>query len=116
MQNLLKAQGFDVGTADGDFGPKTRAQVVAFQKARNLAADGIVGAATWAALERNKPTPSPSPTPIPSVTPAPQSIDLINVCKSYRSVAHQDAALKWLQSQIPKATLDEFTKRWRNEK
>lgn len=123
MQNLLEAQGFDVGTVDGDFGPKTRTQVIAFQRARNLAADGIVGAATWAALERNKPTPIPTPTPtpapvptpVPSVTPTPQPIDLINVCKSYRSVAHQDASLRWLQSQIPKATLDEFAKRWRNQ-
>ncbi|MER3433535.1 MAG: glycoside hydrolase [Leptolyngbya sp. ERB_1_1] len=103
MQTLLEARGFDVGTPDGDFGPKTKAQVTAFQRSKNLAADGIVGAATWAALQANKPTPTPTPLPI----------DLINVAKSYRGAAHQDAALKWLQSQIPQSVLDDFAKRWR---
>lgn len=47
LQKLLK---IDV---DGDFGPKTEAAVIAFQKAHAKEcgdADGIVGAKTWAAL------------------------------------------------------------------
>ena len=36
---------------DGDFGPKTKAAVVAFQKKNGLAADGIVGSKTWSLLK-----------------------------------------------------------------
>lgn len=35
---------------DGEFGPKTEAAVIAFQKSRGLKPDGIVGRLTWAAL------------------------------------------------------------------
>jgi hypothetical protein len=45
LQNLLGI------TADGDFGPGTKAAVLAFQKGKGLGADGIVGRGTWAALE-----------------------------------------------------------------
>jgi lysozyme len=114
MQQLLKSKGFDIGTPDGDFGSKTKAAVMSFQKSKNLYADGIVGAATWAALE-GKSTPTPTPTPVPAPTPVVQPITLVNVCKSYGSLPHQDQALTWLQSQIPQATMDEFAKRWRQK-
>ena len=35
---------------DGEFGPRTRRALVAFQRARGLASDGVVGAHTWGAL------------------------------------------------------------------
>ncbi len=38
-------------TTDGDFGPMTKAAVVAFQKKKGLYADGIVGKQTWTALK-----------------------------------------------------------------
>lgn len=47
LQSRLNQLGFNAGTADGDFGPKTTAAVKAFQKARGLAADGVVGPKTW---------------------------------------------------------------------
>lgn len=39
------------GGIDGNFGTKTQAAVVAFQKAKSLSPDGIVGPLTWAALK-----------------------------------------------------------------
>jgi hypothetical protein len=45
LQNLLGIK------PDGDFGPKTKRAVIAFQKSKGLLADGIVGRGTWGALE-----------------------------------------------------------------
>lgn len=50
LQRLLKAYGYECGTADGIFGQKTLAAVKAFQRKKGLTADGIVGKNTWNAL------------------------------------------------------------------
>ena len=44
--------------ADGEFGPQTKAKVVAYQKARKLSATGIVTSPVWRALsaDANRPT------------------------------------------------------------
>ncbi len=47
LQNRLNQLGFNAGAADGQFGPKTTAAVKAFQRAKGLTADGIVGPKTW---------------------------------------------------------------------
>ena len=50
LQEILKAYGFNCGNIDGIFGDKTYNAVVAFQKSRGLAIDGVVGYNTWKAL------------------------------------------------------------------
>ncbi len=50
VQQNLNKEGFNVGSADGIFGPKTLQGVISFQKARRLWVDGLVGPKTRSAL------------------------------------------------------------------
>ncbi len=50
IQQALKAAGFDPGPVDGIRGPRTIAAIKAFQTARGLTVDGIVGPQTTAAF------------------------------------------------------------------
>lgn len=50
IKYLQKKLGVAAGGADGIFGPKTHAAVVAFQKSKGLTANGVVGPDTWEAL------------------------------------------------------------------
>lgn len=53
-QELLTAQGIDPGAIDGWMGKKTKAAVIAYQKAHpHLKADGIIGVATLTQLRRD---------------------------------------------------------------
>jgi putative chitinase len=50
LQQQLKDLGFDPNGVDGNFGPGTKAALIAFQESKGLTADGIAGPATMAAL------------------------------------------------------------------
>lgn len=51
LQAALVAMGYNPGLVDGIYGPRTETAVIAYQLDRTLVADGIVGPATFAALD-----------------------------------------------------------------
>jgi len=53
LQTLLANLGYFDGPVTGYFGTLTEEAVIAFQTNRGLAADGVVGEATWAALSQS---------------------------------------------------------------
>lgn len=55
VQLILLGLGFDPGEPDGRFGQETREAVVQFQLSQGLQADGVVGPATWEALQNPAP-------------------------------------------------------------
>jgi uncharacterized protein (TIGR02594 family) len=69
IQQALKAQGFDPGEIDGVWGRHTVAAVKAFQQARGLDSDGIVGPQTAAALA-GQPAPAAPPAGAPPAATA----------------------------------------------
>jgi peptidoglycan hydrolase-like protein with peptidoglycan-binding domain len=103
LQNLLRNKGYTTVTVDGIFGAKTTQAVKDFQTKNGLTADGVVGTKTWAALRSGGGGGG-------------QPVKLVDVCNYYdpTKYPHQTKALEWLQNNIPKATLDEFSRRWRN--
>ena len=71
LQNRLNTLGFKdaqgkVLAPDSDFGNNTKQAVEAFQRARNLVDDGVVGNDTFAALKQNAPVTN---VPVPVATP-----------------------------------------------
>lgn len=57
LQKALAALGYFTGALDGDFGPRTRAAVLAFQADNHLETDGKVGSLTREALGAAGPRP-----------------------------------------------------------
>ena len=58
-QQFLLDHGQNIGAVDGEFGPRTYTGVKRFQAEKGLKIDGIIGALTWAELEK-PPTPKQS--------------------------------------------------------
>ncbi len=70
LQTLLTAAGFSTQGIDGQFGPATQSAVMSYQYSRGLSVDGVVGPATWAALDRNAPAVRSGPSPATGGTSA----------------------------------------------
>jgi peptidoglycan hydrolase-like protein with peptidoglycan-binding domain len=62
LQTRLKDLGFDPNGVDGNFGPGTKAALIAFQKSKGLTADGIAGPQTMNALQLGGAAPAGAST------------------------------------------------------
>lgn len=60
LQTQLKALGFGPNVVDGNFGPGTKAALMAFQKSKGLQPDGTAGPLTMATLQLSGNGPLPS--------------------------------------------------------
>lgn len=69
LQKVLATHGFDPGSKDGLFGPKTERAVLAFQRAKGLEADGVVGPKTWNALGMTAPRAFPEGSTVKAILP-----------------------------------------------
>ena len=104
LQEALKALGHDPGPIDGVFGTTTETAVKAFQQARGIAADGIVGKVTWINIDeadQSEPVLKIGSTGLP-VRRAQKRMSLVGydvggVDGSYGT--HTEAAVKKLQQQ-----------------
>ena len=73
LQEQLIELGFLDGKADGSFGPKTEAALIAFQAAAELEETGVADAETMEALfDPEAPIITPAPKPTVAPTPQPQ--------------------------------------------
>jgi peptidoglycan hydrolase-like protein with peptidoglycan-binding domain len=68
LQGALKVLGHDPGPIDGVFGSRTEDAVRAFQQAKGIAVDGIVGRVTWINIDeadQSEPVLRPGSTGLP---------------------------------------------------
>ncbi len=87
LQQKLKAKGINVGV-DGQFGPKTKAAVIAFQRANGLTADGVVGPKTWAKLNAAAPKPPAAAPSTPTLKQGAKGQSVKNLQTRLRAHGH----------------------------
>jgi peptidoglycan hydrolase-like protein with peptidoglycan-binding domain len=91
LQQRLHELGYQVQSADGQFGPETHHSVVAFQKVNRLARDGVVGPITRRALEQPR-APRPRSAKAGFHVEADLTLQVVYMVKDGRIVEILDAS------------------------
>lgn len=75
VQEFLSEQGYEPGSADGFWGPRTAQAIEEFQTAEGLPVTGQIDTATEERIDaiQNPPPPKPEPVPTPAPEPLPSS-------------------------------------------
>lgn len=108
LQQLLLTRGFNPGPIDGVFGTGTQQAVQNFQKYQGLDANGIADDVTIQALR--VPPPPPPPLPVEATT-----VKILDTYRFFRDLPHQQQAIQWLESQLSREVLTQFTQKWRSQ-
>lgn len=95
LQKKLIELGYLKGSADGVYGPMTVAAVKAYQRAKNLTADGVAGAKTLASLKITNTgagataTPTPAPSAAATGKPSASQVQYANWYDTIKAVARK---------------------------
>ena len=84
LQDKLRDAGIRLSAIDGLFGPITEASVIYLQQQNGVVADGVVGDATWALLERSATSTSSSTSSSSSPSPTTLRMRPLDLTTPYR--------------------------------
>lgn len=108
LQNRLIALGYLTGKADGKFGTQTSLALMAFQRANNLKADGVLGSATTRALNKTT-TVTASGTTASTTTAAAPVLSSGSVSAASVRYANWYTEIRAKVRQYPNVTVYDFT-------
>lgn len=107
LQEKLTFLGYNLGNIDSDFGKNTLAAVMEFQLRSGLEVDGVVGAQTWAALDKavsvkKSSTSTPAPSTNAGAVKAGDTVSIVSGATYYNGKAIPNWVLsqKWVVASV----------------
>lgn len=111
LQGFLAAVGYDVGPADGVFGPKTLGGLRQFQEGQGLSIDGVVGSQTRSAISRVSavlPAAAVLDTNGRILRPGARGDDVAQLQQILRLAGHDPGAIDGVFGPLTQAAIEDF--------